>query len=322
MAHLAKAKGFQQERNFVQSLRCAELALTKFKQLKDCSLASIEILDEALLIKFNALNRMGRNKEALECATERYNMWATTFMRNPKTIDAASPLIDSLINNNEFDQAHLIASTVHEMIMHPMTHDIPENLQQPYLAEAARLLANATLHLAQSGGIPPEEKQKAGEEAIALARKALEIHNQLHGADSDEVVKYMNALASVLNYFGDGDDDEAICLFEQVIVKHSRLEGSLSVNVAVSKKYLGNLYGRRAKRVVDANDLDLCMANLELALSHYREAARIFRVINFVDKADDAAQTVTQIEEGIRQLRIQIAARTTPAAAAAAATRG
>ena len=319
MAHLEKAKGFDGERNFVQSLRYAELAWTKLKQLKDRSLASIEILDEALLFKFNALNFMGRNKESLECATERYNMWATTFMRNPGTIEAAFPLIQSLVFNNEFAQAHLIASTVHEMIMHPMTHDIPEGLQQPYLADASRLLAMATHALAQSGGIPPEEMQKAGEEAIALARKALEIHTRLHGADSDEVATDMGALANVLDFFNDFDDDEAIRLYEQVISTYSRLEGSSSVNVAVSKKNLGTVYGRRAERVVDANDLDRYVANLELALPHYREAARIYKAINYVDSADAAALTVTQIEENIRRVRNKITAR---AVTATAMTRG
>ena len=323
MAHLAKARAFGRERNCPQLLRYAELALTKLKQLKDRSLAFIKILDDALLFKFNALSWMGRDKEALECATERYNMWATTFMRNPGTIEAAFPLIQSLVFNNEFAQAHLIASTVHEMIMHPMTHDIPEGLQQPYLADASRLLAMATHALAQSGGIPPEEMQKAGEEAIALARKALEIHTQLHGAESDKVALDMNALANALDFFnGVDDDDEAIRLSEQVIAIHSRLEGSLSMNVAVNNENLGNSYGKRANRV-NANDLDRYVANLELALPYYREASRIYRAISHMDSADAAALIATQIEENIRRVRIEITARAAATTTAAAAmTRG
>ena len=57
------------------------------------------------------------------------------------------------------------------------------------------------------------------------------------------------------------------------------------------------------------------MVNLEQALTHYREAARIYRAVNFMDRADDAVRRVAQVEEEIRQCTI---ARV----AAAAATRG
>ena len=270
MAHFEKAKGFNRARNFAQSLRNSELALTKLKQLKDRSLGVIEILDVAMDTKFHALNIMGRAKEALEIATERYNMWATNFMRNPGMIWAAFPLIDSLLRNNEFVQAHLIASTVYEMTMHPTNNDIPGDLQQPYLAQAACHLARATAELAQSGAISPEEKQKAGKEAIALARKALEIHTQLY--NDEGVVQYLGVLANVLNCFNDSDDDEAIHLYEQVIAIYSRLEGSSSVNVALNIENLGSAYLYRVNRAQNANDLDRQLANLELALPHYREA--------------------------------------------------
>ena len=75
------------------------------------------------------------------------------------------------------------------------------------------------------------------------------------------------------------------------------------MNVAVSKQSLGNSYDRRARRSVAANDLDRELVNLELALSHSREAVRVYRAINHVDKAEDAAQRITQIEERIRNIR-------------------
>ena len=58
------------------------------------------------------------------------------------------------------------------------------------------------------------------------------------------------------------------------------------------------------------------MANLELALPHLREAARIFRAINHVDKAETALRSIAGAEEHMRRVGI---AR---AAAAATATRG
>ena len=314
MAHFEKAKRFDRENNFAQSLRYSELALTKLKQLKDRSLAVIKILDAALNMKFNALNfiSVAISKESLEIATERYNMWATNFMRNPGMIWSAFPLIESLLRNNELVQAHLIASTVYEMTMHPTNHDIPENDQQPYLAIASRLLARATTQLVQSGGIPPEEKQKAGKEAIALARKSFEIDIQLHGTDSIEVASSMSVLAKILNYFNDVDDDEAIRLFEHVIAIE-RVQGHSSSNVAVNTQDLGYVYVKRAERAV--NDLDLQLTNWELALSYYREAVRIYRAINHMESADQTEQSITLIENNLMCVRIENADRATTAEA-------
>ena len=299
-----KSDGFLRNNNFVQAIRYAEMALTKLKRLKDRSLAVIELLDDALSCKSSSLNYMGRDKEALECATEWYNMWATTNMRSPRMIEAAFPLIETLLRNKEFDKAHLIAGTVYEMTLHPMTNDIPENKQQPLLARAARMFAGAIFQMEQAGGIPPEEKQKTGEEAIVLARKALEIDSQLYGTESEQVVLAIGILASALDCFNNDDDDgEAIRLYEQVIAIRSRLSGSSSLNMAVSKYNLGSACGRRARRAEAANDLDRCVVNLEPALLHYREAARIYLALNHVETADSIAQAAKKVEEYIQRVR-------------------
>ena len=305
MAHLQKAKGFHGvERNYEQAVRCAELALTKLKQLKDRSLAFIQILDEALETKYGALSVMGRDKEALECATERYNMWATTNMRHPGMIEAAFPLIESLLHNHEFAQAHLIAGTVHEMAMHPTNHDIPENKQQPFLAQSANCLALATHQLAQAGGIPANEKQKAGKEAIALARKGLEMHKKLPGVMAKVVALNMATLAGALDYFNNVDDNEPIRLYEQVIYIFTQVVGSSSVNIPIYKQNLGNVYCARANRAVIADDLKRALVNWELAVSYLRDAIRLFRAINHMGPADIAALKVAQIEENLRLARI------------------
>ena len=127
----------------------------------------------------------------------------------------------------------------------------------------------------------------------------------------------MRLLARALNYFNNVDDDEVLRLFEQSISITSRVEGSLSVNVAVGEKNLAIVHYKRAKRAHIANDLDREMANLEKSLSHYREAARIYRAINYAKDADDAAQDAVKVEEALRQYNI---ARAALAAAAAAAT--
>ena len=50
-----KANGFDQQQNWVQSLRYGELAATKLKQLKDRRLETVEAIDAALTCKFDAL---------------------------------------------------------------------------------------------------------------------------------------------------------------------------------------------------------------------------------------------------------------------------
>ena len=158
--------------------------------------------------------------------------------------------------------------------------------------------------MAQAGGIPPEGKQKAGEEAITLARKALEIHTQLYRTESNRVAADMRVLADVLDYFNDVDDDEVLRLYEQSKAIYRRVECSSSLNVAVGENNLGSAYRTRADRAHAANDLDRCMANLELALTHLREAVRIYMAINHVDKAAESLRHVARIEENIRKIRI------------------
>ena len=70
LTNLEKAKGFRRERNWPQTLRHAELAATKLKQMKDRPVELIELIDEALRLKYNALSFMGRHREALDCAKD------------------------------------------------------------------------------------------------------------------------------------------------------------------------------------------------------------------------------------------------------------
>ena len=260
MAHLEKATGFHQERNWVQLFLYAELALTKLKQLKDRRLETVEILDDAFACKFHALQFLDRDKEALECAKERYTLWAMNHMRNPRMFDAAFGLIQSCLHNQEYEDAALYAHTAHEMIVNDADGIVPSDQRESLLARGSYWLSVATMKLAEAGGIPPEEKQKAGEEAIALARKALEIHTQLQGTESDRVANGMRVLADVLGYFNDVDDDEILRLYEQAIAITGRVEGSSSANVAVGENNLGSAYHKRAARAQVANDLDRCIA--------------------------------------------------------------
>ena len=313
MANLEKAKSFHQQQNWAQTLRYGELAATKLKQLKDRRLETVQIINDALMCKFDALLRLDRHREALECIKECYTMWAMNHLRNPGSMHAAFGLIHSCMHNKEYEDAERYARHAYFMIAEMTDNFIPVDQRPPFIARASRYLAMAIYQSVQGGGSPAEGKQKAGEEAITFARKALELHTQFHGIDSAEVADCLGTLADVSDFFNDVDDDEVLRLRQQAIALYRRVEGSSSLNVAAYEHNSGHTYFNRSGRAQAANDLDREMANLELALPHYREAGRIYRAVNHIDSADDVLRKIAEIEEIMRQLDVE-------AATAAAAT--
>ena len=316
MDHLNKAKGFGRENNWPQLLRYSDLALTKLKQLKD---RPLEDISDALSCKCTALSFLGQFREQLECAKEWYCLW-NTKPTDAGAIRAAFALISSCLNNQKWADAHLYASTLYEIINHKHDNKIPDNLRQRYMAHGAYYLATAKLGLAHNGDVPPEEKQKAGQEAVALARKALDIHTNMYGTEHEKVANDRCVLAEALDYFNDSSDDEALRLFEQTKEIHTRVYGSSSLGMAIVENKLGKAYFERATKALAANDVNRYVAMLELALPLLLDAARIFRAFGRVANADHAAQNATNIEESLQQIAVTRAA--IAAAAAAAATRG
>ena len=302
-AHLAKADGFFAAHNWAHALRYSDLALVKLNAMKKCPL---EAISEALGCKCAALQAMGRYVESLQCAKDKYNLWAMARgPAHPSTIESAFFLIDCLLHNNEYEDAHLFARTLWEII-HTNNHvdnDIPGDKWQSYVATAAQLLARATWRWAESGGIPPEEKQKAGEEAIARARQALEMYIQLHGAENESVAAVTAVLANVLDHFSDNVDDEVVGLYQQAIAIHTRVNGCVPANVAGYEYNLGAAYHRRAANAHAANELDQYEAFLEQALPHFREAARINTAHNHVNASRDALRIIVQVEESLRKIK-------------------
>ena len=303
-AHLVKALGFYASHNWVQTLRYSDLALAKFNAMKK---RPLEVISDALAFKCSSLQEMGRYAESLQCAKDKYNLWALARgPAHPSTIDAAFYLIECLLHNSEYEDAEFYARTIWES-SHTNNHvdnDIPGDKWQSYVARAADLLSSAIYKLAESGGIPPEEKKQAGEEAIARARQSLEIYTQLHGAESQVVAGALGELADVLGCFDDESDDEVLRLYQQSIAMFTRVCGSTSGDVGVVESNLGNAYYRRAGKALDANDVDQYVDNLHLALPHYREAARNYRVVEYVDATERAIRKIVDVEERLRQVRI------------------
>ena len=241
IANLDKSDGFERERNWAQALRFAEIAATKLKKLKDRRLETVILINNALVGKFNALNNgyLGRQREAKECAEERYTLWAMNHLRNPGSIRAALTLIDSCIYNEEYEDAEHYSRHAMFMINEMTDNFIPSDQQPWFLAEASYHLSQSILFLSKPNDISPEEKQKVGKEAIELARQALKLRTQLHGTESSSIAYAMILVADNLNYFNDVDDDESLRLHEQSIAIIGRLEGRSSLNVTVGERNLG-----------------------------------------------------------------------------------
>ena len=297
MANLAKAQGFDRDQNYVQMLRCSDLAVTKLNQIKD---RPVEDITTAMNIKYIALNFMGRDREALECAKEWYCLHLTKHT-HPPAIKAGFALIESCMRNGEYFDALLYARTSWETITLSRDSHIPDDEREWFIARGAHYLAKAIFALAMNGGVPAEEKRATGVEAIMLARKSLEIHTQHLGPNDVEVANDMGLLAQLLDYFNDVDDDEVPRLYEQSTAIYVRVQGRLSPNVATGEGNVGIMYKNRAIKAHAAHDLDREVANYELALPRFREAARIFRAINHVDDADKMAQMVVKIEHMLQQ---------------------
>ena len=324
IANLAKAMGFDREQNWAQAIRYGELAATKLKQLKDRRLETVKLIDAALTCKFSALQLLDRDREALECIKECYTLWAMNHMRNPGSMNAALLLIQSCLHNKQYEDAEHYARHAYFMIAEMTDNFIPADQRPQFLADVSYWLATAIYALVQDGGIPPGEKKKAGEEAIEHIRKALEIHTQLHGIESNDAAHDMTTLADIIDFFNDIDDDEILRLREQSIAIYRRVEGTSSYNVAVGVFNLAIAHDRRANRAQAANDQNRELANLEMALPHFREAARICRIINHMDKAKEATEGAALIEESMREIGIAraAAAATSTAASASTATKG
>ena len=126
------------------------------------------------------------------------------------------------------------------------------------------------------------------------------------------------------HFHGSDDEEEVLRLYEESTVIYIRVYGSLSANAGMCEQNLACVYEQRAIRAEDSNDLDRCMANLELALPHFREAARLYGANNHMEQADGALCSVLRTEG--EKLRIASNRALASSAAAAApppsATRG
>ena len=129
---------------------------------------------------------------------------------HPPAILAGFCLIESCIHNKKYFDAVLYARTSWETITLSRDSHIPDNQREKFTSRGALLLAKSTFDLGANGGIPPEEQQETGREAITLARRALEIETQLHGAESIEVSESKVTLGQVLAFFNDVEDDEVL----------------------------------------------------------------------------------------------------------------
>ena len=249
---------------------------------------------------------MNRRREAHKCIEEAYTLWAMNHVRHPGTIYAATGLMKSCMSNKEYEDAERYGRHAYFLI----TEIVPSEQQPKLLAEVSCWLARAIVQSSKAVGIPPEDKQQAGEEVIMHARQALKLHTRLSGKHSSEVGGSMLVLADALDYFHDFNDNEVLRLLEQSMSIYRRAEGRSSPEVATCETNLGNAYNNRADRAYNANDgwlwLNQCMSNLEIALDHYREAARIYKANNHTGSHNEVLRNVDQVQNRIREIETAV----------------
>ena len=113
-AHFAKAQAFFIADNWVQALRYSDLTLTKFNAMKK---RPLEAISDAQSCKCITLQSMDRHAESLQCAKDKYNLWAMARgPAHPSTIEAAFYLINALLHNNEYEDAEFYARTLWSII--------------------------------------------------------------------------------------------------------------------------------------------------------------------------------------------------------------
>ena len=87
-------------------------------------------------------------------------------------IIAAFALIDSCMHNNEFEDAHLYASTLWEIINHKH-NKIPEDQRQLYIVDGAYFLATTTLYSDLCIAETLDHFHDFGEEVLRLFEQAI-----------------------------------------------------------------------------------------------------------------------------------------------------
>ena len=186
-SNLTKAVSFHEQQNWLQVIHCSLIAAAKLKQLKDRRLETVVDISDAMTGMYNALTHLNRHDEALECIQECFTLWIMNHLRNPGSVHVSLLLIQCYINNKKFETAEQYARETYAVIAELTDNFIPADQRLKFLANGSYWLAVAIYRLTEAGGIPSEEKQKAGEESITLARKALELQIQLDGTESIDV---------------------------------------------------------------------------------------------------------------------------------------
>ena len=223
-----------EQKNYVQALHHANLAVAKLKQLQEDRPLDANMIDAVLGLTYEILKSADQYQKALVCAKEEWHSLLMNVRDNSNVqemvLNSPVALIESSIYNNEFEYAERVARALWKTIITEL-HHISEDQRQKYISRGAYWLAQAAYYLAVNDGIEPEEKELVGEEVISLARRALEIDTQLFGIESDKVASDMALLARVLKYFNGIVDDEILRMYEQrrqVAVTARRRKGSTS----------------------------------------------------------------------------------------------
>jgi tetratricopeptide (TPR) repeat protein len=197
--------------------------------------------------------------EASILVEEAYNCVAVTYNPvHPKVQEAASWLIECLVEKGDFEHAETFAQLTLESLKDP-----GNGLDQQSEAVAKGYYDLGNVIFQQKGDLVKAEK---------LIRESLRIRTRLHGGDHTHVAVSASLLASILNTQGKlGIETKE--LHERCLAINIKNFGSEGINTAVSNNNLGSFYHLQAEA---SQSVGIRKELLSLSFSKLKEALRIF----------------------------------------------
>jgi hypothetical protein len=217
------------------------------------------LLYSALIGIYEIHRDQGKFDKALIFVEEAYNCVAVTYNPvHPEVQDAASSLIECLINKRDFEHAETFAQLTLESLKDPGNG---LDQQSEAVARGYYDLGNAIYQ--QNGDLVKAEK---------LVRESLRIKTRLYGGDHGQVGVSSNLLATILQAQGKlGNETKE--LHERCLAINIKNYGSEGFNTAASYNNLGLFYHLQAETSLSA---ERKKEHLSLSVPKLNEALRIY----------------------------------------------
>jgi tetratricopeptide (TPR) repeat protein len=244
------------------------------------------LLCNALSLFYILRRDEGKHDEALIFAEEAYNCVAIAYNPvHPVVQDAASTLIECLVNKGDFDNAETFAQMTLDSLKDPGNG----------LDQQSEAVANGYYDL---GRVISQQKgdymkaEKLVRESLRIRSRSYDNHHQMvyHGMS-------MSLLASILSAQG-RLGSETLELYERALEIDIEYYGSEGVNTAISTDSMGYFYHLRAR---ESQATETKKKHLLLSESKYKESLRMYTKIYGPDHPQ-TLETSSQLSIVLREL--------------------